>query len=345
MPVKTIEADMLISMGNIPLVDVRSPKEFLHGHIFGAFNIPVFENEEREEIGKAYKIKGKEDAIALGLKRVGPKLHQFISEAKKISPEKIIIVHCWRGGMRSGSFAWLLDLAGFKVYQLHKGYKAYRNFVLQSFEKKIRLIVLGGMTGSGKSEILKSIRDSGEQILDLEFIANHKGSAFGQIGMNPQPTQEQFENNLAYELHKLNPDKLIWVEDESHSVGQVWLPNSLYSQMRESCVLKIDLNKEERLNHLVKGYSSAPLEELKNAIEKIQKRLGGLNTSLALEALDKKDFYRAAALSLEYYDKAYNFGLSKRPKANIYNLALEKISPSKNAKQIIDYAYNNIVNR
>ncbi len=345
MPVKTIDCDMLISVNNVSIIDVRSPKEFFQGHIFAAHNIPLFENEEREEVGKAYKQRGREDAIELGLKIVGSKLHEFISRTKKISPEKKIIIHCWRGGMRSESFAWLLNLAGFEVYKLHKGYKAYRNFVLQTFEKKIQIIILGGMTGSRKSEILKSIADAGEQIIDLESLANHKGSAFGQIGMHPQPTQEQFENNLSHALNKLDVTKPIWVEDESHAVGLVRIPNALFSQMREAPVVKIEVSKEERVKHLINGYASAPYGELKNALEKIQKRLGGLNTSLALDALEKKDFAAVASLSLEYYDKAYNFGLAKRSPYNIYNLALEKISDKENANKIIEYAYNNITYR
>lgn len=345
MPVNTIHTDMLISMDHIPIIDVRSPKEFQHGHIFSAHNIPLFENAERVEVGKAYKIKGKDDAVQLGLKIVGPKLEHFISEAKKISPQKEIIVHCWRGGMRSESFAWLLNIAGFSVYKLANGYKAYRNFVLKKFEKKFQIIVLGGMTGSGKSELLKCIADAGEQIIDLEKIASHKGSAFGQVGMGPQPTQEQFENNLAHALYKIDLNKPVWFEDESHAIGQVWTPDVLFKQMREAPVVKIEVGNETRVNQLVKEYSLAPISELKNAIEKIRKRLGGLNTELALEALDKKDFHSAASLSLSYYDKAYHFGLSKRPTSNIYPLPLENISTYENANKIINYAYTNIINR
>ena len=345
MPVKSMSSDVLISVNNVPIIDVRSPKEFSQGHIFGAHNIPLFENEERAEVGKTYKIRGKEAAIELGLKFVGPKLYNFIFETKKISPEKNIIIHCWRGGMRSESFAWLLDLAGFIVCKIDKGYKAYRNFVLQTFDKKFQIIILGGMTGSGKSEILKSIAEAGEQIIDLESIANHKGSAFGQIGMDPQPTQEQFENNLSYALNKLDFNKPIWMEDESNAVGHVRIPNALFMQMRNAAVVNLEVNKEERIKHLVNGYAHAPFEELKLALEKIQKRLGGLNTTLALEALEKKDFYTVVLLSLEYYDKAYNFGLSKRTPTNIHNLAVEKIDAKENTNKIIEHAYRNIINR
>ena len=213
----------------IPVIDVRSPAEFEKGHIPGAFNIPLFNNEERAIVGTLYKQKGKNEAVLAGLDIVGPKMSSLVSEARKISVNNEVLVHCWRGGMRSGSFCWLLNTVGIKASTLKKGYKAYRNHVLQSFEKPFQIIILGGETGSGKTEILKYIREEGEQVIDLEGIAHHKGSSFGAIGQEPQPRPEQFENDLALQWNKLDPSKRIWLEDESKNIGRVFITDSLWN--------------------------------------------------------------------------------------------------------------------
>src|SRR5437868_4963839 len=143
----------------IPMIDVRSPAEFEKGHIPGAINLPLFNNEERAIIGTLYKQKGKEQAVLAGLDIVGPKMSALVSESKKIAANNEVLVHCWRGGMRSGSFCWLLNTVGINASTLKKGYKGYRDHVLKSFEKNFQLIILGGETGSGKTEILKFIKE------------------------------------------------------------------------------------------------------------------------------------------------------------------------------------------
>src|SRR5580765_5852696 len=162
-----------------PVVDVRSPLEFQEGHIRGAVNIPLLNNEERIAVGTDYKIKGQAEAIKTGFRLVGPRLEEIINEAEKISSGKEVLVHCWRGGMRSNNFCQFLGMAGIKSQALTGGYKVYRQFALETFQKPLPVILLTGFTGSGKSEILRALKDRGEQILDLEKLANHKGSAFG----------------------------------------------------------------------------------------------------------------------------------------------------------------------
>jgi tRNA 2-selenouridine synthase len=162
---------------SLPIVDVRSPGEYDHAHIPGAVSIPLFDNDERALVGTKYKNAGKDSAVLLGLDLVGPKLAGFVKQSKKLNPQhKEVLVHCWRGGMRSGSFAWLLDTAGLTASTLVGGYKAYRNAVLSAFAEPRNLIILGGKTGSGKTDILKELARQGEQIIDLEGLAHHKGS-------------------------------------------------------------------------------------------------------------------------------------------------------------------------
>jgi len=321
-----------------PVIDVRSPREFGDGHIFNAYNIPLFDNEERKKVGIRYKNSGKEHAILLGLDIVGPKLTAFVKKLKETVKQKNILLHCWRGGMRSKNMAWLFDMAGFNVFVLNGGYKAYRNYIREYFEKKANIIILGGMTGCGKTDILHFIKKSGEQVLDLEKIANHKGSAFGNLGI--QPTNEQFENNIFYFWKKFNLNNPIWIEDESISIGSVSIPAPLFNQMKNTDVIKIDLDKKIRVNRLVREYANVDVQILKNNILKISKRLGGLNTKKTIEALDKYDFHSVADISLVYYDKAYNYGLSKRDKNKIHPIILDEDIPEKNARKIIDFFYS-----
>jgi len=188
--------DFLKEAAHLPVIDVRSPGEYDHAHIPHAINIPLFDNEERAKVGTRYKQVGKDSAVLLGLELVGPKLADFVKKARRLNlTGQEVLVHCWRGGMRSGSFAWLLNTAGIKARTLEGGYKAYRSQVLAAFAEPARMIY-GGKTGSGKTEILHELAKQGEQVIDLEALANHKGSSYGAIGQEPQPSSEQFENKL-----------------------------------------------------------------------------------------------------------------------------------------------------
>lgn len=319
-----------------PIIDVRSPGEFERGHMVGAVNIPLFENHERAEVGTRYKKVGKESAFLLGLDIVGSKLSGFVKKANKIAPDKDVLVHCWRGGMRSGSFATLLSSAGMKVSLLVGGYKSYRNFILDEFRKPLNIIVLGGKTGSGKTEILYELEKQGEQILDLEGLANHKGSSFGMLGQAPQPMTEYFENMLYEKLSKLNTGRRIWIEDESKNVGCCNIPEGLWQQMRVANVAFIDVQKEIRIKRLVNEYAQFSYEELKLATDRIIKRLGGQQHKEALDALAKGDFSIGADIVLTYYDKAYLYGLSKREFSKITSLEINENNPAAAAKRLIE---------
>lgn len=326
----------------LPLVDVRSPAEFAQGHIPGAVNIPLFNNDERAIVGIGYKNGGKEHAVQLGLEIVGPKLAGFVEQAKRMATKKEILVHCWRGGMRSGSMAWLFETAGLKAYTLEGGYKAYRRYIRQQFSRPVKMVVLGGYTGSGKTDILKALERQGEQFLDIEALAHHKGSVFGPLGQPPQPTNEQFENNLADAWRKFDFSKPVWVEDESRQLGKCVLPDPLFFQIGEAPLIKLLVPKTEREKRLVKEYGHFGKDELREQLVKIRERLGGQYLKEALKALEDGDLQTVAGLTLRYYDKAYAHGASQRPQEKVFELKLEKDDPQENAKVILKFVEKNI---
>ena len=302
------------------MLDVRSPGEYQHAHMPGAVSLPLFTNEERAVVGTAYKQQSREQAIKEGLVFFGPKMRPMVEEVEELlksragegETQREIFIYCWRGGMRSGAVAWLLDLYGFKINVLSGGYKAYRNHVLQTLAAPWKLKILGGYTGSGKTELLQELARRGEAVVDLEGIAHHKGSAFGNIGMPPQPTQEAFENRLALELGKWGTDRTIWMEDESQRIGLVNIPGPLWETMRVSPVVFLDIPFEERLRHIVEEYGVLDRQRLADAITRISKRLGGLETKIALESLEGGNVEACFSVLLKYYDKRYGKGLLNR---------------------------------
>ncbi len=331
--------DFLQKAQTLPIIDVRSPGEFAHAHIPGAVNIPLFDNDERAVIGTKYKQAGKDAAVLLGLDMVGPKMAGFVKQSRKLNPtNKEVLVHCWRGGMRSGSFAWLLNTAGIKATTLTGGYKAYRNAVLDGLAQPRPLLILGGKTGSGKTDILKELAQQGEQIIDLEGLAHHKGSSYGAIGQPPQPSTEQFENLIYAKWQHLNPDKRIWLEDESRNVGSCFIPMPLWQQMRAAPVAFVDVPKEVRIERLVREYTGIDHQLLIEATKRIERRLGGQVTKQALDALTRNDYATVADLTLDYYDKAYLHGLSQRDTAQVSPLPVASDDPARNARQLIDWA-------
>ena len=296
-----------------PILDVRAPIEFAQGHVPGALNLPLFTDEERARIGTTYKQVSQDRAVHLGLEFFGPKMSVMIKTAQKLAPHKEVRLHCWRGGMRSGTVLWLLELAGFTVHLLDKGYKEYRRTVLASFDTPRQWRVLGGLTGSGKTDVLHQLAAQGQPVLDLEGLATHKGSAFGAIGQPAQPTQEQFENNLAAAIATLPTDAPVWVEDESRQIGRLTIPPALFTQMHAAPRWVLEVPRAARVAKLAAEYGAENPTELAAAIERLQKRLGGLATKQALEAVAAGDFPLMVELVLDYYDKTYTHGLAPRP--------------------------------
>lgn len=297
------------------LVDVRSQLEYAKGNIPGSINIPLLNNDERKEIGTIYKQENKRKAIKRGLDFFGPKMRSIVEELDHITgsinlsePTKgKIAVYCWRGGMRSNIFAWLLEMYGYEVLVVRGGYKSYRNWCLKEFSKQRNCLLIGGYTGSGKTRILNAITGKKKiPFIDLEKIANHKGSAFGGIGLDAQPSQEYFENHIALSLYKFTCEfNYVVLEDESLRIGNVSIPQPLWEEMCKGKMIFLDVDFLLRLKNILSEYGPLDRSLLAAAIMRLQKKLGGLETKIALEHLLNKDFESCFNILLKYYDKLY----------------------------------------
>ena len=336
---REIDIELFLQQADsIPVIDVRTPAEFKQGHIPTAHNIPLFSNKERKSVGTIYKQRGQQEALIKGLDYAGPKMASYVRKAQKIALGKKLLVHCWRGGQRSESMAWLFETAGMDCSRLQGGYKSFRQFVLSYFDHSFPFIVIGGLTGSGKTAALKSLAEMGEQILDLEALAHHKGSAFGNLGEKPQHSTEHFENNICWDLLHLEKNRRIWVEDESRSIGKNILPAGIYHQLRTAPVIFLDIPRKIRVGRLVSDYAGFSAVELCESIQKISQRLGGEITRKAMEAVSKGDYRSTAEMVLHYYDKTYQFGLNNRDQQLVYALPVENALDSASvASQILSH--------
>ncbi len=307
--VKQLSVDEFLSH-SAPLFDVRSPIEFHHATIPQAISLPLFEDHERAAVGTLYKKMGEQAALLEGLRLTGQKLSSFAEIAMQ-HPEGARIF-CFRGGLRSQSMAWLFELARTPCFTLKGGYKAFRRFALSQFKKPFSFKLLGGLTGSGKTAKLKELKQSGEQIIDLEALASHKGSAFGQLGLAPQPSSEQFENLLALELFQLEPSRPIWIEDESRMIGTCKIPDALFEQMAKAPLYMIETKMEERIKRLIEEYGAHPIEVLLESVKKISRKLGSEATQKIESAIRERNLEIACTLLLKYYDKAYLYHIEHK---------------------------------
>jgi tRNA 2-selenouridine synthase len=330
--------DLMRLPAPVPFADVRTPAEFSQGHIPGAFNLPLFSNEERILVGTTYVQTGREAAILLGFDLTGAKWSGFIRQALQTAPAKKIAVHCWRGGMRSGAMAWALDLYGFDVYLAEGGYRSYRRWVRRQFEVPYQLWLIGGMTGSGKTKVLHRLRSMGEQVIDLEDLAQHQGSAYGTLNKLVQPSQEQFENNLAEQLRAFDPGRKIWVEDESVTIGKRLIPKPFWNRMQTAFLFDLQLPVDQRIQTLVREYGSLDKTFLAECTERIHKRLGLEQTRLAIAAIRDGRMDEFIRRVLVYYDKTYRIGLDHRSKDGIIPVKTENADPDGNARQIFNLA-------
>lgn len=296
----------------LPLVDVRSEGEYDIGHIAGAQNIPLLNNQERVVVGTAYKQKGQTFAIREGFRLVGPRLLEIIEATEQLASGSELLIYCWRGGMRSQNFSQFASMARIKTQVLKGGYKTYRQFAYEYFERPLKLMLIGGCTGSGKSEILRALKANGEQVLDLETLAHHKGSAFGGLMMPAQPSTEQFHNKIFEELFQLDLQQCIWVEDESITIGKVFLPPPFWDQMKNAKIVELNVPKATRIKRLVAEYGHAPKEDFLASMEKINKRLGGQHFKEAKEKWLAGDAAATIDVLLTYYDKYYSESLQSK---------------------------------
>jgi len=321
-----------------PVADVRSPSEFSYGHIPGAVNIPLFDDAEREEVGTRYKQNGRTDAILRGLELTGPSMCHKLEKALQIAAGGKLLVHCWRGGMRSEAMAWLFSLGDIETTLLEGGYKSYRHHVLESLSVNRKMFVLGGLTGSGKTHILKYLREQGRQVIDLEGMANHKGSALGSLGQAPQPSSEHFANILYSRWKDLDPGLPVWLEDESRNIGTVFMPDDFYNNMQLNPTIVLLMDIKTRLPRLIEEYSFYDRDELEASVMRISKRLGADRAQEAIEAIRHSDFARAIEIVLHYYDKAYLYGLKRKESKDMAFVKTDTDDIETNARKIVEAA-------
>jgi tRNA 2-selenouridine synthase len=359
MPVKQIDIKQFLKLSQeSPIFDVRSPSEFSHAHIPGAFSLSLFTDEQRKIIGTAYKQQSRQIAVDQGIHYFSERMKTIRGEALHIiqnwrkenkntssflsDRDTCFLIHCWRGGMRSEAVAWLLSLYGYSVYTLKGGYKTFRNFALQQFEKEHQINILGGYTGSGKTEILKEMQRQDKPVIDLEKLACHKGSAFGNLGEAPQPTQEMFENLLAVELFRINTkeenedtnsnghahEATIWIEDESRNIGRLTIPGKFWEQMRQGKLHFLKIPFDSRLDFITSVYGSFKKSDLISGVVKIQKKLGGMETKNAINFFLENNSKESFRILLQHYDKLYIRSLQKRENLEniLINIECESVS-------------------
>lgn len=319
-----------------PVVDVRSPAEYKKGHIPGAGNMPLFNDEERALVGTLYAKSGKEDALSKSLEIIGPKLQDFAQQGLSLSEGQEVLLYCWRGGMRSAGMARLFGTIGITASVLDGGYKSYRRHLHDFLALPFRFIVIGGMTGSGKTEVLAELEKMGYPVVDLERLAHHKGSVFGAIGEPPQPTTEHFENLLFERMALLKSDNPVFIEDESISIGSVFLPGPFHRRMLACPLLELAVPYEDRIDRLVKVYAGADMDVLTGALARIERRIGTEDTQKAVCLIREGRTEEAVSIILRYYDKVYNRTRQVLHKGKeIITLELIKAGADEYARQVI----------
>lgn len=317
-PERTGVKQFLELTDSIPVIDVRTPSEYEKGHIPCALNIPLFTDKERAEVGTIYRQKSSISAIMKGLDIVGPKMSTLLKEGiNKAGRKKRLMLYCWRGGSRSASMAWLFSNADIECILLEGGYKAYRKHILARLSEKRKIIILGGYTGSGKTAILNELSRMGEQVLDLEHLACHKGSAFGALGQKAQPGTEHFANLLHHAISDTDKSRRLFLEDESHNIGLVSIPHDFFGLMQEASVIALVPDIDTRLPRLVREYGIFSKDKLIDSVNKISKRLGSEKTALVIQAIENGNLEYAIRNVLAYYDKTYTYGLKQRPEDKV----------------------------
>lgn len=306
---REISFEETYSIDNPVFIDVRAPVEYNADHIPGSINMPVFDNDERSEIGKIYKMIGKDEAIVKGSEIAGMKLGEFVAGINKL-PGKNIIITCFRGGMRSTTIASLLDSLGFSVYKLKDGYKGYRRFIsarLEKIELNPPAFIIFGLTGTGKTEILNKIKNS----IDLEGMAGHRSSVFGAIGLRPH-TQKMFESLLMKRIDDLNNSEFALIEGESRKIGDIHIPRKIMRIINEAPAILIKASMERRIEIILKNYSGQDGNDILSIVNSLEPRIGRKNV-LTLEELFKSgDLFEFTRILLEkYYDPLYMHTIEK----------------------------------
>jgi tRNA 2-selenouridine synthase len=338
---KEIEVEDALKLANAGFVDVRSPMEYELDTIPGAINIPLFDNEQRQRIGITYAAEGPHEARKLGLHFISPRLPELIDQLAAVSAEPRVIF-CWRGGDRSKTVAGLLDMMHIPCLRLKGGYKAYRRYVnrvLHESQLPHQFVVLEGLTGTGKTEIIKELGRKGYPVLDLEALANHRGSVFGAVGLGDQPSQKKFESLIWDSIHKHGENShLLIVEGESKKIGRLYLPDAVYNGMREGYKILVYDTISRRVNRLIKEYVNTGrdnLSQVDDALGYLTRRLGKEKIRQLREILAARDLEQFGRILIEdYYDVLYgrNFEAPEQ-----YDLLVDAGNLQKAVKQIEEF--------
>jgi len=337
----TVTVEEALSMTDSLFLDMRSPSEYADGHLPGSINIPVFTNEERAEVGVLYRHQGAEIAKIKGLEIASVKLPNMIQQINQLANQQSVIVYCWRGGMRSRSIATILDLMGVPVYQLTGGYKAYRSYVLARLHNhriNPRIVLLHGLTGVGKTTILQMLAQRAIPTIDLEDLANHRGSVFGHIGKGPSVTAKNFDAVLLTLLEKYQQESYIIVEAESKRIGNVYLPDCLYKAMQAGLHVLVTASKETRINRLLEEYlqeGGIPSTVIIQSLETLQTRLGKAKVKILQDLVMQGEYHRFVEILLvDYYDPLYKY---EGPDNTEYDLCISSENMTEATDQIIEF--------
>jgi tRNA 2-selenouridine synthase len=316
---KDITIQELINSKEFIAVDVRAPIEHRDSAIPGSVNIPLFTDEERQEIGTLYKRSGEEAAKWRAMEIVSPKLPRMLSEIKdlrKTGAEPVI--HCWRGGMRSRSVASFLEYAGIPALRLEGGYRAYREYILEKIPHMLpgKAIVLHGMTGTGKTDILQALQEKGYPVVDLEKMANHRGSIFGMIGKGEAHNQKTFDSLLFERLNEIQGSSYFIIEAESKRIGRAAQPEEMVEKKVNGSHYLVKSSTPKRVERIYTEYVKPYLgeawfeEEVREKVSKLIKRINHeVSPSLAI-AMEEKNYKELIEiLLLHYYDPRYNHAL------------------------------------
>ncbi|MGM0416044.1 MAG: tRNA 2-selenouridine(34) synthase MnmH [Thermodesulfobacteriota bacterium] len=293
-------------------IDVRAPSEFTQATIPGAYNIPILTEEQRVEVGTIHQQQGAAQARMRGMELISPRLPELISHIRELQQQhkRPIIVFCWRGGLRSTAMTAFLHLCGLPVFQLSGGHKAFRRHIIDYFEhaRWARMLVLRGLTGVGKTRILEQLNKEGWPVLNLEGLANHRGSAFGAIGCEQQPSQKHFEVLLWNKLRHTNAQDFILTEGESRHIGRVMLPKRLHATLQEEITLWLETDMQTRIKVIAEDYDveHLPPHAFTDAIDALVSRLGHEQVRELHQLLERRDWgLLIEKLMQQYYDPLY----------------------------------------
>ncbi len=331
MPLKLIQLSDLATLPFDEIIDVRSPAEFATDHVPGAINLPAMSNDERAKVGTIYvqddPFKARKIGAAIVARNVATHLEGPLSEKNgSYKP----LVYCWRGGQRSGSVAIILKQIGWRTDTVEGGYQAYRRLVSKALydgAMPCPVVVIDGGTGTAKTRLLDHLAKQGAQILDLEAMAEHRGSLFGSLG-DRQPSQKTFESRLAMELAKLQPSRPVYVEAESSKIGRLIIPPVLWHAMIAAPNLRINAPLETRVDHLTTAYSDicADREKLDTILDLLT-RYHGRNTIEGWKTLSKDNSLKPLikALIQTHYDPRYT-RISRAHAPEVQEISLPDLS-------------------